>query len=334
MTEKKYSISLVDQIKKHKELPPQEYIWRSITPGSLGFVYGPSKSGKTTFCENLGMCIAYGLNEFFWSKIESKEPSKVLFISMEEYWRQRIERNIKQCEKLQVPEELKDNFEVVNEEFPRVFTDNGELKNRLQEIIDETKPKVVFIDSMTRMAAKDIEDSTVCGAIAVVLRELANDNGISIIVIHHTHKLNGGGLSIDSLAGSRVLAQEADFLIGINRTTNGIRYYKEVATRYGQEKEDVIEFDIDDNQWLQPIADLPEHKILELKDRRRNPSNVNKIVSEIKKSYENNVTISAPELIAKFDGKLGKTQVYNYLKDLEGEGVITRDNGCIQLNGQ
>jgi predicted ATP-dependent serine protease len=279
------------------------------------------------------MCIAYGVNEFFGSKIENKEPSKVLFISMEEYWRQRIERNIKQFEILNVPKDFEENFEVVNEEFPRVFTGNDELKNRLQGIIDETKPTVVFIDSMTRMAAKDIEDSSVCSAIAVVLRELANSNGISVIVIHHTHKLNGGGLSIDSLAGSRVLAQEADFLIGINRTTNGIRYYKEVATRYGQEKEDVVEFDIDDNQWLQPIADIPEHKILEKKDRRRNPENIEKVVSVIKKSFERNVSIAGADVVNELNKDIGKTQVYNYLKKLENDGIITCTRGQIQFNG-
>lgn len=334
MTEKKYSLSLFEQIELHEELPPQEYIWRSITPGSLGFIYGPSKSGKTTFCENLGMSIAYGSKDYFGGKIENEEPCRVLFISMEEYWRQRTERNKKQISKFDVPEELHDNYVVVNEDFPRIFIGSDELKSRLHEIIDEVEPKVVFIDSMTRMATKDIEDSTVSGEIGVALRELANENEVAIVVIHHTHKMNGKAITIDCLAGSRVLAQEADYMIGINRTESGIRYYKEVTTRYAQEKEDVIVFDIDENQWLRPINEIPEDTALKInkKDGRQNPDKFEPILSVLKEAYTTNTTLTKQELVDKLDGKLGSSSTYDYLNELEDDGKITNKRGIISLN--
>ena len=331
MEKKKYSIDLVDQIRANDELPPQKYIWGGITPGSLGFVYGPPKSGKTTFCENLGMCIAYGKSDFFGYKIENNDPQKVLFISMEEYWRARTERNKKQLSRMEVAEELKSNYMVVNENFPRVFLNNDDLKNRLQEIIDETKPNIVFIDSMTRMASKEIEDSSVCSAISLILRELANSNGVAIIVIHHTHKLNGNAISIDSLAGSRVLAQEADFMIGINRTVNGHRYYKEVAMRYGQEKEDIMLFEIDDNQWLFPFEEMAEHKVLELTDRRRKPEKIEEVISAIQDLYKQNVTVTKPIIVNKLKGKIEKSQTYLYLNKLELDGIIKMENMNITL---
>lgn len=333
MKEKKYSLSLFEQIKEHDELPAQEYIWRSITPGSLGFIYGPSKSGKTTFCENLGMSIAYGAKDYFGAEIKYEEPRKVLFISMEEYWRQRTERNKKQISRFDVPEELRDNYVVVNENFPRIFIGSDELKNRLQEIIDEVNPKVVFIDSMTRMATKDIEDSTVSGEIGVALRELANNNEVAIVVIHHTHKMNGKQITIDSLAGSRVLAQEADYMIGINRTGSGIRYYKEVATRYGQEKEDVIVFDIDENQWLQPIEDMPEYKVLESIDRRRKPEKYDPIISDLKLAYENNTTWTVPELRDKIveSGTMKKSTYYSNIDYLAKQNMVKIEGNRIEL---
>ncbi|WP_319229973.1 AAA family ATPase [Draconibacterium orientale] len=334
MKEKKYSLSLFEQIKEHDELPPQEYIWRSITPGSLGFIYGPSKSGKTTFCENLGMSIAYGGKDYFGAEIKYDEPSKVLFISMEEYWRQRTERNKKQISQFDVPEELRDNYVVVNENFPRIFIGSDELKNRLQEIIDEVKPKVVFIDSMTRMATKDIEDSTVSGEIGVALRELANENEVAIVVIHHTHKMNGKQITIDSLAGSRVLAQEADYMIGINRTGSGIRYYKEVATRYGQEKEDVIVFDIDENQWLSPTNEVPEDTALNFKKRdgRKNPDKHEPVIRVLKDAYTTSTSLSKAEIVSKLEGKLCSSSTYELLNELEDQGRITNMRGRISLN--
>ena len=333
MKEKKYSISLTEQIKKHEELPEQEYIWRSITPGSLGFIYGPSKSGKTTFCENLGMSIAYGGKDYFDAEIKYDKPCKVLFISMEEYWRQRSERNKKQISQIVIPEELSENYVVVNENFPRIFIGRDELKNRLQEIIDEVKPSVIFIDSMTRMATKDIEDSTVSGEIGVALRELANTNEVAIVVIHHTHKMNGRAITIDSLAGSRVLAQEADYMIGINRTETGHRYYKEVATRYGQEKEDVVLFDIDENQWLKPIEEMPEFKLLELKDRRRKPKKYDPILNELNVAYETDTTWTVPELRDKLvsSGTMQKSTFYKYLDHLEKMNIIKTESNKIDL---
>lgn len=327
--EKKNSISLIEQIKRNEELPPQEYIWRSITPGSLGFVFGPPKSGKTTFCENLAMSIAFSLSAFFGYEIESNAQRKVLFISMEEYWRSRVTRNAKQISVINDIQDYAQNYVVPDEVFPRVFINNRELKEHLQEIIDETKPNVLFIDSMTRIATKDIEDSSTSGAISLLLRELANANNVAIVVIHHTHKLNGNGITIDSLAGSRVLAQEADWMIGINKTLSGQRYFKEVATRYGQEKEDVILFDIDQNQWLRPIEEMTENDVLELKDRRRKPDKYAPILNELKMAYTTNITYTQSELIDKLKGTLEKSSVYNYIKDLERLGKVKTDGQII-----
>jgi len=86
MKEKKLSLSLFEQLRLHDELPPQEYIYRSITPGSVGYVFGPPKSGKTTYCENLAMSIAFGLKHYFGADIVVKAPQKVLFIAWKEFW--------------------------------------------------------------------------------------------------------------------------------------------------------------------------------------------------------------------------------------------------------
>ncbi len=72
--------------------PRPQFLWSGVMVGSFGFIFGPSKSGKTILCENLALSIAAGRDSFFRLPIEFSRK-KVLFISMEEYWQPRTQRN-------------------------------------------------------------------------------------------------------------------------------------------------------------------------------------------------------------------------------------------------
>ena len=57
----------IDDVKTPFELlsicesePEPIYYWRGIEDISFGYVFGPSKAGKTIFCENLAMSLASG----------------------------------------------------------------------------------------------------------------------------------------------------------------------------------------------------------------------------------------------------------------------------------
>src|SRR6185312_14300528 len=111
------------------------------------------------------------------------------------------------------------------------------------------------------------------------LRQLSKETGTTIIAIHHTHKLFDRPLSMDNIAGSRVVAQELDFMIGINRTISGCRYIKDLAFRYAPcESESVRVFEIDDRCWLNVIEEEEESKLLAAPDGRRSDANANKIM--------------------------------------------------------
>ncbi len=106
------------------------------------------------------------------------------------------------------------------------------------------------------------------------LRELTNKLKITLVVIHHTPKQTGKPIIQDSLAGSRMLSQEADFMIGIGKNIEGKRYFKEVSFRYCQEQnENVTVFDIDSYQWLIPGAEMPETALLKEPDGRKDDTN-------------------------------------------------------------
>jgi KaiC/GvpD/RAD55 family RecA-like ATPase len=84
--------ALIDKVNKE---PAIKFVYPGIAPGSIGIVFGPSKSGKTTFCENLAMSIASGANSFLGKPINCT-GRKVLFISLEEFYQGRTARNTKQ----------------------------------------------------------------------------------------------------------------------------------------------------------------------------------------------------------------------------------------------
>lgn len=281
-----------EMIEMTKNEPHPEFVYRGIMTGSVGFVFGPSKSGKTTFCEALGMSIATGASEFFNESIGTP-GEKVLFLSLEEHYRNRTFRNAKQVDRFNAEEkEMLNNYLVVRDGVPRHILSNSDWE-KLEVVIEESEAKVVFIDSLTRLCKGTIEDSNGAKEVMKSLRNLAEKTKTTIICIHHTHKLKGRPIDLDSLAGSRVIAQEADFFIGINKSCDGVRYMKEVDYRYKQnDTEFVTTFEMDECQWVLPIDDTYEYKLLVEPDGRKD-SSIDDMINEL---LSNNGTITRQQL--------------------------------------
>jgi hypothetical protein len=95
----KYALPLREMIEKVQSEPKREMLYSGIQKNSIGFVFGPSKSAKTIFCENLGLSIAAGKGDYLGLPINS-ENRKVLFASLEEFYSGRTDRNAKQIQRL------------------------------------------------------------------------------------------------------------------------------------------------------------------------------------------------------------------------------------------
>jgi predicted ATP-dependent serine protease len=276
-----YIVQIDDLISQCGEETKIPFIWNGITKGSFGYIFGPAKSGKTILCENLGLSLAANSTDFFGYNL-IQENNTVLFISLEEFWKPRTERNAKQIKSMKIDPEYKLNYYVVDDKFPRHFSSTKEWEI-LYETISSSSANIVFIDSLTRMIHGEIENSSLCREASIVLRDIVDKTQITLIVIHHTPKQSGRPITIESLAGSRVLGQEADFLIGINRGVTGIRYLKEVGFRYKQENDEMVTtFDITDNLWIVPVDKTEEYKLLQEHDRRVDDKNYNIVLNIIK----------------------------------------------------
>lgn len=268
--EAKGYLTFEEMMTEYEKRPKTNYIWSGIKENSFGLVFGPSKSGKTIFCENFAMKIAMGSKEYFGHKL-SGEPKKVLFVGLEEYWQNRAERNLKQHNALSEEQKalVNENFRYQTINFQQMILSENDWEE-LEKTIKNSEAKVVFVDSITRMTTGKIENADIAGKIMRRMRTICYQNKITLIAIHHTPKMSDDLITMDKIKGSAVFAQESDFAIGINKTSKGNSYMKDVFFRYAPvEYELVKEFVIDENVWLDNVAEVEEEEILNRADRRR-----------------------------------------------------------------
>lgn len=321
--EEKSYLTFEEMMTEYEKRPKINYLWSGIKENSFGLVFGPSKSGKTIFCENFAMKIAMGSKDYFGHKL-SGEPKKVLFIGLEEHWGNRAERNLKQYGALSEAEKvlINENFRYQTINFQQMILSDNDWED-LENIIIDSEAKVVVVDSITRMTTGKIENADVAGKIMRKLRAICYENNITLIAIHHTPKMGDDAITMDKIKGSAVFAQESDFAIGINKTSKGNSYMKDVFFRYAPvEYELVKEFVIDENVWLDNVAEVEEEVILNRSDRRRTANYDKDIIDYFNSNV--NITYSTSEVIDYFKETLPikERSIKTYLSKLSSANKI------------
>ena len=173
-----------------------------------------------------------------------------------------------------------------------------------------------------------IEDSKVAQQLSKKLREMTDKLKTTIVIIHHTHKLqNNGPLTIHNIAGSRILAQESDFMIGMNRTIDNKRYIKDIAFRYAPDDSETVKvFNLDDNLWINVTKEEDELKLISGFDNRKDDTNAIRILGVIAEKTMAGLTISTDEIKSQFvdSGEMSYQTAFTHLKKLQDEGKINR----------
>jgi len=304
-------------------MPPTKMLWNGVKEKSFGLVFGPAKSGKTIFCENLAISIAIGKDNYFDYPLDGI-PKKVLFIGLEESFENRMSRNILQFNSLNEEEQLlmDENFDVQHLDFPKFIVSKQNWEN-LHQTIESSGAEVVFIDSITRMNHGKLEDGKTAEEIMSRLRIISQELDITLFAIHHTPKLLGNPITMDSIKGSSVFAQESDFAIGINRTDKKHRYIKNVFFRYASDDDEFVkEFVIEPDAWLELSGEVDEDEILQRNDRRRT-ENKSDLVQNFFNS-NSNVSYSSEDATALLKPITGlkDRQVKTYLSNLSKANKI------------
>lgn len=312
----------------YKTMPPKKMLWSGVKEKSFGLVFGPSKSGKTIFSENLAISIAIGRNSYFDYPLDGI-PKKILFIGLEECWENRVERNLSQFDALSEEEQLLMNenylFQPIDYAKFIVTDENWEI---LFKTIENSGAEVVFIDSITRLTLEKLEEGKVAGKIMSKLRTISQDLNITLFAIHHTPKLHGSPIVMDSIKGSSVFAQESDFAIGINRTDKKHRYIKNVFFRYSNDDDEFVkEFVIEPNAWLDLSGEVDEDEILGRSDRRKAQDKRDLVLN----FFDSNPNISYPlnDVVSSLKPEIGlqDRQIKTYLSELTKSGKINSQKG-------
>ncbi len=310
--------------------PKLELIYPAIKQGSVGIIVGPSKSGKTTYMEGFLQHIAAGQTSYLTLplKIENK---RVLMVSFEEYYALRTERQMKQVDKLVETvgnDDWVDNFMVNDETLPLYITTDNDW-NILEDLIVDSGAGFVVLDSVTRMCGH-IEEADYARSFMARLKGLAHRTKTTIVAIHHTTKLYGGPITMDNIAGSRVIVQESDFAIGVSRSVGNKRYIKDIFVRYGEEDtETVREFIIDQNCTVCLTGKTTEAKMLASFDGRTDDSNGGKIKEYLMTSQNGADSSELEKMLV--PQNMSRATLFNQLKKLKNECVLVEADGKYKL---
>ncbi|PWG05221.1 AAA family ATPase [Polaribacter aquimarinus] len=310
-------LSLGEMLKEKETRPPTKFLFSGIKQNSMGLIFGPSKSGKTIFCENLAMCIAMGASEYFGYQLDGV-PKRVLFVGLEEFWENRADRNGLQLKDLDDNQKqlVSDNLLIQPIDFITKINDEKDWE-KLEKMIKDSKAEVVFIDSITRMNSGKLENSADSEKLMQRLRDICHRTKVTLICVHHTPKMGDKIIDIDCIKGSSTFAQESDFAIAVTKSFSGKRYVKEIFFRYAPvNNEFVKEFEITDSVWLEYVGDISESGNSIKPDRRIKSESRKAIVQYLDENCCQ--TYKTSDLVNHFKQTLSiqDRQVQTYLSEL------------------
>lgn len=313
---------------RNKDKKEPEKFWAGIIPKSVGFIFGPAKSGKTIVCENLAFAIVSGRDRFLGISIEIKK-SKILYISMEEDTDMRmIQRGRKQIRGFSRDEKelIKENLSYSDINFIR-SVENEKHWDLLEDEIKSFHSNLIFIDSTNRFNI-DIQEKLEANSMMQKFRYLAEKYNCAIVLIHHTIKSQENKpMTLNTMSGSSALSRDADFFIGVNRLTNGLRYIKFVESRYYQFNDKAKVISIQENGLIDLQSEEYESELLKTIDGRYNKDNSEMILEFIKESVGSENVFETKLLHNHFvetNGLITKKTLYNQLNKLRSMSLIEK----------
>ena len=224
---------------QRKIFPPVSYCVPDLIPEGLTLVAGKPKIGKSWLA--LDVCIAVATGRFC---LGERKPIQgdVLYAAMEDNPR-RLQRRIT---KLLSP---------FSDQWPERLTlanswrrlDKDGVGDIAQWIEQTGSPRLVILDTLASVKpirtqqgyAEDYES-------IAALHRLANDKGVSVILLHHTRKMEADD-PVDTVSGTLGLAGCADSVLVLYRSSKGTTLY--VRGRDIEEAEHAVSFDKVGCRW-------------------------------------------------------------------------------------
>lgn len=224
---------------------PRKLIDDLLLEGELAIVFGGTGEGKTGFAVHCGNDIASGKST---TGLEiGAGPQPVLYFDFELSDTQHARRYSVEFRNGDGQTYFTDLFPF-HENFYRVEMDSSAhvfdrvadweqfMLREMDRVIVESKSKVIIIDNITYLA-HETDKGKFALPLMQRLNEMKKERGLSILVLAHTPKRDDSRpMSLNDLAGSRILANFADSVFGIGKSVIDprIRYLKQFKVRSGE----------------------------------------------------------------------------------------------------
>jgi hypothetical protein len=241
---------------RHKHFKPVGWVVPERVPDGLTMLAGKPKLGKSWLM--LDVCTAVARGGFTLGDRKCLEGD-VLYAALEDNERRLKSRMGKVCSLGSWPERL-----TFWTEMNRL--EEGGLDQLRGWIEASEKPRLIVIDvfSKVRRAKGNTEGLYDADYLAAVpLKQLADETGVAIVVVHHLRKQAADGDPFDKVSGSTGLTGAMDTILVLDRGVDGVTLYG--RGRDIEEFEEALEFQKDTCRW----SVLGEAAEVRLSDERR-----------------------------------------------------------------
>lgn len=288
--------------------PPPAWILDEVIPGGLTLLAGKPKLGKSYLMLDLGVAVARGGFVLDRKCVQGD----VAYMALEDGLA-RLQRRLNQIVTGDWPERLM----LYTEMSP--LSENG-LKQLRAWAEAAAEPRLIIIDVFTkvrRIAPKHEGAYQGDYNAAGPLKELADDTGVAIIVVHHLRKQTSEDDPLDMVSGSTGLTGAADTIVVLDRKAAGVTLY--ARGRDIEEVEWAVEFDKRTGRW----SNKGEAKEARMDEQKR------KVIRTLREEGE---PLSPKQLAERSDLSLPNAK--KTMARMADKGEITRlKRGQYALNG-
>ena len=228
------------------ELPPIKEVIKDFLPEGLTIFAGRPKIGKSWMAMNIAIAVANGSKALGFFETNK---SDVLYIALEDNFR-RIQERMNNILNAEIDKAAPKNlfFLVENKTLPKL--NEGGIEE-IQKMIDDNPNLIlIIIDTLGRSIAdkgrKDKDSYRADYDIASRIQELAINNNIALLLLHHTKKMQEENV-FDEISGTTGITGAMDTMLVLKKKNNEHKLY--ITGRDIRENEYSMVFDENTFCW-------------------------------------------------------------------------------------
>lgn len=238
------------------ELPPVNFIVPGLIPEGLTLFAGRPKAGKSWLCLDLAIAVAAG--GYVLGSIEVA-PHEVLYLALEDNLR-RLQSRLKTLLGIDPPP----TGLSFNLQWPRLDVDSGGLLQLNSWVRAHPACRLIIIDTLARVKPTADRNTQVYDADTKALaglQNLAGQNGLAIILVHHTRKADADN-PLDAVSGTLALTGVADTTLILKRASTRAKGELFITGRDVNEQNLALSWGEDHPTWIL-LGDAEEYAISE-----------------------------------------------------------------------